>query len=53
MGARVDAAAGRGAGRRGRGERPEREKARAAARGAGGADYAPELFSALFQGRPA
>ncbi|TQS25233.1 hemolysin family protein [Microbispora sp. KK1-11] len=34
-------------------ERPEREKARSAARGAGGADYAPELFSALFQGRPA
>ncbi|GIH65165.1 hemolysin family protein [Microbispora siamensis] len=34
-------------------ERPEREKARAAARGSGGADYAPELFSALFQGRPA
>ncbi|MEV4461214.1 transporter associated domain-containing protein, partial [Microbispora sp. NPDC049633] len=34
-------------------ERPEREKARTAARGPGGADYATELFSALFQGRPA
>ncbi|WP_169949222.1 hemolysin family protein [Microbispora sp. H11081] len=34
-------------------ERPEREKARTAARDHGGADYATELFSALFQGRPA
>ncbi|GGO13224.1 membrane protein [Microbispora rosea subsp. aerata] len=34
-------------------KRPERERARVAARRPGGADYAAELFSALFQGRSA